>query len=124
MSLFQSNLRKQIRKLPKILKSVKIIQYYSILFMRVLNHAEHEGADEAVPRLRDQLHQKRELASKNIEERVEHALDDVEAAQRCPGGGVNEESVEPEPMRLLTSFQLLANFEKLVLGCIDADFCK
>ena len=92
--------------------------------MRVLNHAEHEGADEAVPRLRDQLHQKRELASKNIEERVEHALDDVEAAQRCPGGGVNEESVEPEPMRLLTSFQLLANFEKLVLGCIDADFCK
>ncbi len=32
MSLFQSNLRKQIRNLPKILKSVKIIQYYSILF--------------------------------------------------------------------------------------------
>ena len=37
MSLFRSNLRKQIRKLPKILKSVKIIQYYSILFIRVLN---------------------------------------------------------------------------------------
>ena len=36
MSLFQSNLRKQLRKLPKILKSVKIIQYYSILFIRVL----------------------------------------------------------------------------------------
>ena len=36
MSLFQSNLRKQIRKLPKILKSVKIIQYYSISFNRVL----------------------------------------------------------------------------------------
>ena len=33
---FQSNLRKQIRKLPKILKLVKIIQYYSILFNRVL----------------------------------------------------------------------------------------
>ena len=30
MSLFQSNLRKQIRKFPKILKFVKIIQYYSI----------------------------------------------------------------------------------------------
>ena len=29
---FQSILRKQIRKLPKILKSVKIIQYYSIIF--------------------------------------------------------------------------------------------
>ena len=38
VSLFQSNLRKQIRKLPKILKSVKIIQYYSILFIRVLKY--------------------------------------------------------------------------------------
>ena len=35
---FQSNLRKQIRKLPKFLKFVKIIQYYSILFNRVLSH--------------------------------------------------------------------------------------
>ena len=35
--LFQSNFRKQIRKLPKILKSVKIIQYHSILFNRVLS---------------------------------------------------------------------------------------
>ena len=34
---FQSILRKQIRKLPKILKSVKIIQYHSILFNRVLS---------------------------------------------------------------------------------------
>ena len=39
MSLFQSNLRKQIRKLPKILKSdsVKIIHYCSLLFIRVLS---------------------------------------------------------------------------------------
>ena len=34
---FQPILRKQIRKLPNILKSVKIIQYYSILFNRVLS---------------------------------------------------------------------------------------
>ena len=35
---FQSILRRQIRrKLPKILKSVKTIRYYSILFIRVLN---------------------------------------------------------------------------------------
>ena len=34
--LFQSNLRKQIRKLPKILKFVRIIQYYSKLFTGVL----------------------------------------------------------------------------------------
>ena len=36
MSLFQSNLRKQIRKLPEILKSVKITHYYSLLFICVL----------------------------------------------------------------------------------------
>ena len=35
--VFQSNLRKQIRKLPKFLKFVISIQYYSILFNRVLN---------------------------------------------------------------------------------------
>ena len=40
---FQSIWRKQIRKLPKFLKSVKIIQYYSILFNRVLRR---EGAPE------------------------------------------------------------------------------
>ena len=36
MSLFQSNLRKQIRNLPKILNFVKIIQYYSKLFTSLL----------------------------------------------------------------------------------------
>ena len=36
MSLFQSDLRKQIRNLPKILNFVKIIQYYSKLFTGVL----------------------------------------------------------------------------------------
>ena len=36
MSLFQSNLRKQIRKLPKILKFVRLIHYYSKLFTGVL----------------------------------------------------------------------------------------
>jgi hypothetical protein len=34
--LFQSNLRKQIRKLPKNLKFVRIIHYYSKLFTGVL----------------------------------------------------------------------------------------
>ena len=37
MPLFQSNLRKQIRKLPKILKSVKIVHYNSLLFICVLS---------------------------------------------------------------------------------------
>ena len=41
---FQSNLRKQIRKLPKNMKSVKIIHYYSLLFIRVLcNLLSHLG---------------------------------------------------------------------------------
>ena len=36
MSLFQSNLRKQIRKLPKFLKFVRISHNYSKLFTGVL----------------------------------------------------------------------------------------
>ena len=58
MSLFQSILRKQIRKLPKILKSdsVKIIHYFSLLFIRVLNphwldgrvRAEVQGSADAL----------------------------------------------------------------------------
>ena len=49
MSLLQSNLRKQIRKLPKILNFVKIIQYYSILFNRVLRPDRHaEKVPEAL----------------------------------------------------------------------------
>ena len=45
MSLFQSNLRKQIRKLPKILQFVKIIHYYSELFTSLLNLQPFEDID-------------------------------------------------------------------------------
>ena len=46
VSLFQSKLRKQIRKLPKFLKSVKIIHYYSFLFIRLLRRGR--GASRRV----------------------------------------------------------------------------
>ena len=45
--LFQSNLRKQIRQLPKILKFVRIIHYYSKLFTGVLTR--HGGCCPCVP---------------------------------------------------------------------------
>ena len=45
MSLFQSNLRKQIRNLPKILNFVKIIHYYSKLFTGVLSRDSVRAAD-------------------------------------------------------------------------------
>ena len=38
MPLFQSNLREQIRKLPKILQFVKITHYFSKLFTSLLSH--------------------------------------------------------------------------------------
>ena len=44
MSLFQSNLRKQIRNLPKILNFVKIIHYYSKLFTGVPRRAASSSA--------------------------------------------------------------------------------
>ena len=43
MSRFQSNLRNQIRKLPNFLRFVRIIHYYSILFIRVINHDGSEN---------------------------------------------------------------------------------
>ena len=42
MSLFQSNLRKQIRNLPKILNFVKKIHYYSNLFTSLLNEVKED----------------------------------------------------------------------------------
>ena len=45
VSFFQSNLRKQIRKLLKILKSVKIVQYFSLSFSRVLRRSPLIGRD-------------------------------------------------------------------------------
>ena len=44
MPLFQSNLRKQIRKLPKILQFVKIIHYYSELFTSLLRFGPARAA--------------------------------------------------------------------------------
>ena len=43
MSLFQSNLRKQIRNLPKILNFVKKIHYYSELFTSLLGDESYRG---------------------------------------------------------------------------------
>ena len=49
VSLSQSNLRKQTRRLPKILNSVKIIHYYSIWFIRVIT-PEGTRCETAVPK--------------------------------------------------------------------------
>ena len=63
MSLFQSNLRKQIRNLLKILNFVKIIHYYSKLFTSLLRHrgrrddharAGHHRDDGGLLRVRTQ----------------------------------------------------------------------
>ena len=47
VSLFQSNLRKQITEVPKFLKSVKIIHYYSLSFIRVLSSGTVPSLDFA-----------------------------------------------------------------------------
>ena len=66
VSLLQSNLRKQIRKLPKIQKSVKIIHYYALLFICVLSRAEaaergREGAEGRLHRVLQRLHPRARL---------------------------------------------------------------
>ena len=52
VSLFQSTLRKQIGKLPKILKSVKIPHYSSLLFIRVLRPDRGPRCSGAIARRR------------------------------------------------------------------------
>ena len=48
MPLFQSNLRKQIRNLPKILNFVRIIHYFSKLFTSLLTpHPAAGDGDDA-----------------------------------------------------------------------------
>ena len=61
--LFQSNLRKQIRKLPKILKFVRIIHYYSKLFTGVLRLRADEdpGVVAAEASIRQELARVRDL---------------------------------------------------------------
>ena len=54
MSLFQSNLRKQIRNLPKILNFVKNFHYYSKLFTSLLSHRRQSRALICSLRLRSQ----------------------------------------------------------------------
>ena len=72
MSLFQSNLRKQIRKLPKILKFVKIIHYYSKLFTGVLTRLS-EVSEAEIPTIKDhrvRADAKLEFAKLKEEERL------------------------------------------------------
>ena len=47
-------LQKQIRKLPKIMKSVKINQSYSLLFIRVLIQHRERAVDKHVHAARDE----------------------------------------------------------------------
>ena len=90
---FQSILRKQIRTLPKFLKSVKIIQYYySILLNRVLTRlrevpAARGGGGEGL----------RELG------RQRHAGGEAEAALLLGRGGLRA-------LRLRRGFQFLSKF--------------
>ena len=54
VSLFQSNLRKQIRKLPKILKSVKIIHYYFLVFIIIIRVLRRDPDEAMVGPVRDE----------------------------------------------------------------------
>ena len=72
MSLFQSNLRNQIRKLPKISKFVKIIQYCSILFNIIQSCPYSEArAGEAAVREERQRQAAREPGALDADEGAE-----------------------------------------------------
>ena len=79
MSLFQSNLPKQIRNLPKILNFVKIIHYFSKLFTGVLNHL-----DRGV--VRDHLREERHVGVEDAFRAVPAVPEGVERPADLPDG--------------------------------------
>ena len=103
MSLFQSNLRKQIRNLPKILNFVKIIHYFSKLFTSLLT----EDPDICYM----------QLAAWQV---VQVFI------QRWQGP--RGEGRRPKGKGAIGAIALIArgraNLTGFVLGCIEANFCK
>ena len=130
MSLFQSNLRKQIRKLPKILKSVKIIHYYSLLFIRVLSRHRRRITPHPLQAIVS-LHAD-DGGARGVRPRWELDHEDLGAQERLGTDGSCARGVNP-PIHWgdLCFFSLFSNFwlivgklERPVLGCIDAKVRK
>ena len=101
--------------MPKILNFVKITHYYSKLFNGVLN-LETEGHEQdrvhhtAGPQHRRQLHGASDLLLISFGNLLELAFFNIYSRPYCkPGGSVHGER---------------ANFKGLVIGCIEAKFCK
>ena len=119
---FQSILRKQIRKLPKILKSAKIIHYHSLLFIiRVLRADPAAGCGgRAVAHavLRLLLPGRAEVRVVRLEAVLEGEGEGVLVlgflAKFWRGGGASP-GWDP---------QLRRHVGRLVLGRIDVDFHK
>ena len=134
MPLFQSNLRKQIRQLQKILNFVKIIHYYSKLFTGVLNDrrgdasAGREGVAEGEGRAGEAAEGVEVKALPAGHAGTEHAVggDDEHDGDARVRGAARPVEQQPGGLRSEVNSELnfCPNFEGLVLGCIDADFCK
>ena len=121
MSLFQSNLRQQIRHLPKILNFVKIIQYYLKLFTGVLRRERFNrvaaGDESAMLNIKKPGGDKGKGKGKSWNQGNQ--------SQNRPKGGAkgalgsNMRSTSNPLLNTSIYFCIV-----LVLGCIDADRCK
>ena len=110
MSLFQSNLRKQIRKLPKFLQFVKIIHYYSELFTSLLTDDCQKSVTQC-SEARSGGSCANELLLRDYGARAAEPLHREHGSLFDHGGrGVGEQAGDRP------------NFGGLVLGCSEADF--
>ena len=129
--LFQSNLRKQIRKLPKFLKFVRIIHYYSKLFTGVLRKhtPPSELAREEAPRYLKAINFLLEPAKARILALVRSPVAHLYAwrkagydISKCVGRSGFSWKVRYRTLLWFSS--KWSNFIRLVLCCIDAKFCN
>ena len=91
MSLFQSNLRKQIRNLPKILNFVKKIHYYSELFTSLLRKSSVRNTVTQLGKGSDQapaIKKESQSASESPGGRVFRIKKKSQSAAESPGGRV------------------------------------
>ena len=113
MSLFQSNLRKQIRNLPKILNFVKKNHYYSKLFTSLLSRSPPPRRARCGRRPRGRP--ARSPASRAGSSR----------GCRGPRRGSSARCA-PRSIGVWSDVLIFSPFRNLlkVLGCIDADFLQ
>ena len=115
--LFQSNLWKQVRKLPKILKFLRIIHYYSKLFTGVLRPASMKPSTSSCSRTSSP-------PRGSTSSRTGRRSWPWSRPRRSTSTLIQWVTLGLAKLAKLANLQNLQIFGGLVLGCIKTKFCN